>query len=501
MSIKNSRYVEIISSVSGANAVAQQQLNGRRFTTDPRVPINKIISVSNADGASDYFGSDSAEAAFARQYFSYISPAPASQADALQFAAWADVARPARLYGFRVTSTLAQFQAVTSGSLNIQIGENAYQITGVDLSTASSLSNVANLVAAAITTAAGSNTTASVEYNALSGSFNLTSSQTGPAEIVVTTSSGYDIGAMMSLQGARAISSPGSDVQSPLDAFLAAEQITDSFGSASFGAQVTLEQAVPVAEYVSSENVKYQMYWSVNSINAQDWNAAMIGTASNALILNETSGEYKEALPMAIMSATDYDRTNATINYMYRQPGVTWAADVSTDKMADYYDNLRVNYYGQTASAGQNISFFQRGYLMGGATAPLDMSVHANEQWLKAYIKAQILSLQLTVSGVPANRDGEAMVTAIVNDGVMKALNNGTILVGKTLTELQKVAITRATNDDLAWHDVQDKGYWYDCEITQATGQSGVTEYTAKYTLIYAKGDMVRKVEGSHNLI
>lgn len=500
MAIKMSRYVEIISSVSGANAVAQQQLVGRRFTSNPLVPMDKIVSVTSATGAAEYFGTDSGEYRFASQYFSYISPAPASRADALQFVAWANEPRPARLFGYRISSTLPQFQAVTSGNLNIQIGGNKYGVT-VDLSSATSLSNVANLVTSAIGSAAGSNPTATATYEPVNGAFTLTASTNEPVEIKVTQANSPDVGAMMGLEGDQAISSPGSIAQTPLQAFLAAEQISDSFGSASFADPVELDDAIAVAEYVSGENVKYQMYWSVDSTNAESWNAAMIGTASNALILNGTEGEYKEALPMAIMAATDYDRTNATINYMYRQPGTTWTADVTTDRMADYYDKLRVSYYGQTATAGQNLSFFQRGYLMGGATAPLDMSVHANEQWLKAYIKARLMSLFLTVNNIPANRDGEAMVLAIVNDGVMKAVNNGSILVGKDITELQKVAITRATNDDLAWHDIQAKGYWYNCEITQATGPSGVTEYTAKYTLIYAKGDAVRKVEGSHNLI
>lgn len=498
MSINSSRYVKIISSVSGANAVAQQKLIGRRFTTDPRVSIDQIVSVTAASGAADYFGSDSPEFAFAVQYFSYISPAPASQAPELQFAAFANEARPARLFSYKLVSKLADFQAVTSGNLNITIGEVDYEIANINLSAEASFTAIGNAIAAAIASAGGS---ATVTYNPLASSFTVESTVTGPGVVKVTPALTPDLGAMMSLQGAQAISSLGSVAQTPLEAFLAAEQITDSFGSASFGVAIDLEDAIDVAEYVSSENVKYQMYWSVNSVNAQDWNAAMVQTASNALILNLTPGEYKEALPMAVMAATDYDRTNATINYMFRQSGTTWTPDVTTDQMANYYDDLRVNYYGQTATAGQKLSFFQRGNLMGGVTAPLDMSVHANEQWLKAYLKAQFLSLLLTTNKIPANADGRATVLAILNGGIVKALENGTILIGKELTELQKVAVTQLTDDPLAWHDIENLGFWADCEIEQSVGVSGVTEYTAKYTLVYAKGDMVRKVEGSHNLI
>ncbi|VFR32562.1 FIG00949206: hypothetical protein [plant metagenome] len=502
MSIKMTRYVRIISAVIGANAVAQRQLTGRRFTTDPRVPVGQIVAVGPG-GADDYFGAASPEAAFARQYFSYVSPAPASQAPELQFAAFPNVARPGRVYGYPVTASLADFQAVSDGNLNIQVGENAYELTGVNLSAATSFTNVAQLITTAIATAAtaASGTAATVTYSALAGAFMVESADSGPGAVVITPSSGPDLGALLGILGAQAINSPGSAAMSPLEAFQAAEDITDSFGSASFGVDIALQDAIPVAEYVSGENVKYQMYWPVTSVTAQDWNAALIGTASNGLILNGTAGEHKEALPMAVMAATDYERTNATINYMFRQSGVTLTADVTSDQMADLYDGLRVNYYGQTASAGQRISFFQRGYLMGGATAPLDMSVHANEQWLKAYVTAQLMSLLLTTNKIPANNDGRGMVMAIIQGAVNKGLNNGTILVGKTLTELQKVAVGQLTNDPLAWHDVQDNGYWFDVQIVQQTGESGVTEYTANYTLAYSKGDMIRRIEGSHNLV
>jgi len=129
------------------------------------------------------------------------------------------------------------------------------------------------------------------------------------------------------------------------------------------------------------------------------------------------------------------------------------------------------------------------------------MGVHANEQDLKAYMKAQLMSLLLTTNKIPANLDGRGMVLAVVQGGVNRGLNNGTILPGKTLTELQKVAIIQGTGDPLAWHDVQTNGYWYDAEIVQQTDESGTEEYIANYTLFYAKGDSVRRIEGSHNLI
>lgn len=499
MAIPMSRYVRIISSVTGASAVGQQKLTGRRFTTDPRCPVGAIVSVSPS-GADDYFGASSDEAKFASQYFSYISPAPASQAPELQFAAWADVARPARIYGAKAEHTLAEFKAVASGKFSVTIGGADYNATAVNLSGASTFADVCTTVMSAVNGLISSGPEIVLAYDAVEDRFTLASDTNGPDALASLSAVGDDIGAMMGLQAAGAVNSPGADAQTALQAFQAAEQVTDSFGSVSFGQAVQLPDALEVANYVSAANVKYQAYWPVGAGVAATWSAAMIGTASQGLVLNGTAGEWKEALPMAVMAATDYDRTNAAINYMFRQSGVTLTADVTAEQDANTYDALRVNYYGQTATAGQNINFFQRGQLCGGATAPLDMSVHANEQWLKARLRSTLMALLLTVNRIPANLDGKAMVLAVVQGAVNQAIRNGTIIIGKSLTDLQKVAITQGSGDALAWHDVQNKGYWMSAQVTQETN-NGVTDYVVKYTLFYAKGDAVRKIEGSHNLV
>jgi hypothetical protein len=82
-----------------------------------------------------------------------------------------------------------------------------------------------------------------------------------------------------------------------------------------------------------------------------------------------------------------------------------------------------------------------------------------------------------------------------------EALYNGVIVRGKTLSVTQRIAITDLTGDDMAWATVQNDGSWSKCKIVEYTGPSGIAEYRLDYTLIYAKGDWVRKIVGSHNLI
>lgn len=502
MSISIDRYVSIVSGVIGAQAVAQRELVGLRFTTDPRVPTDAVVTVDN-DGAADYFGATAPEAVFSNQYFAYISPAPASQARSLRFAAWADVARAPRIYGADFTGTLTTLQAITTGYINLTMAGETVQVGPIDLSAAASLAAVATEIQTAIRGASVNPVwaTATVTYDAVGAKFNLVGGATGNANIsVAAATTGTDLAAAIGWLNVLTIYSPGSDAEEPVEALQRVENITDSFGSFSFfGSPLGIPQVVAVAQYNAALNVKYQFYVSATPLTASDLSAALINIQSVGVILNDTAGEYKEALPAAIMAATDYNRRNATVNYMYRQDIFT--ADVSSDQAANVYDPLRVNYYGQTASAGQRLSFFQRGYLMGNATAPLDMNVHANEQWLKAFLQARLLSLQISLGKIPANNEGRGLIFAQVLEGVDLAKFNGTISVGKTLTTAQQLAVTQLTGDPDAWRDVQTNGYWLDVAIVPETGPSGITEYTALYTLAYAKNDVVRTIRGSHNLI
>lgn len=249
-----------------------------------------------------------------------------------------------------------------------------------------------------------------------------------------------------------------------------------------------------MSSFNASFNVRYQLYFVSDK---EELSEALINTASVGIV----NSKQVLHLPMAIMAAVDYDRANATVNPMYRQAGVTITDLVKDDLEANRLDKLRINYYGQTAVYGSNISFFQRGHLCGTGNAPLDISVHANEQWLKSYITQQWFSMLLSTRGIPANKDGADIASAVIEGAATKARNNGTISIGKNLTVTQRQAITDASNDPNAYIDVQENGYWYGIQFEETQNASNATEYVLKYTLVYAKGDFVRKVEGSHNLV
>lgn len=224
---------------------------------------------------------------------------------------------------------------------------------------------------------------------------------------------------------------------------------------------------------------------------------SLSATSTNTGTYTFNTLQFPEMFPMMIEAATNYNAPNAVQNYEYQQvAGLT--PSVSTDSSANDYDALYINYYGVTQQAGQQIAFYQQGFLQGASipTNIIDMNAYVNEIWLKDAAGVALMNALLTLTQISVNLSGQSQLTSILQTVIDQALNNGTISVGKTLTTNQKQYITQATNDPLAWYQVQNSGYWVGVNI-----QLEVSIYVATYTLIYSKNDVVRKIVGTHTLI
>ena len=221
-------------------------------------------------------------------------------------------------------------------------------------------------------------------------------------------------------------------------------------------------------------------------------------TGSATELLTFTTLQFPEQFPMMIEAATNYQAQNSVQNYEFQQvAGLT--PSVTDDATANSYDAINVNYYGQTQQAGTAIAFYQQGLLQGASVSGVitDMTAYTNEIWLKDAATVVLMNLLLSVNQVPANNYGVNLILAVLQGVINQALLNGTISVGKTLTIAQQMYITSATGDSLAWHQVQNNGYWVDVVITNPS----TNVYVATYVLIYSKDDVIRKVTGTHTLI
>ena len=501
MSISFTRYVQITSGVGGGVGVRLRDLILRLFTTSTRVPAGTVIEMDTASDVGSYFGTASAEYLRAVFYFGFISKLITAPKK-ISFSRWADVAAAARIYGASKTFAVSQFTSITTGSFKLTLGAYTADITGLNFSSATTLSNIASTLQTAIRaiTAGGSDwTAASVTYNATANRFELVGGVVG-AEAVATAAaaSGVDVRTLLGWNGS-AVFSPGVAAQEPLDAFLASVQASDNFGSFAFAYPISQAQALAVAQQNDTYNVKFMYTIAIAEADAASYYGALSGLSGVATTLAPLTTEFPELLPSAILAATPYSKRNSVQNYMYQQGSLT--PSVSTDTVANTMDANRVNYYGRTQTAGQFIDFYQRGVMMGLATDPVDMNTYANEMWFKDAAGVEIMTLLLALSRVSANSTGRGQQLAVLQKTIEQATKNGTISIGKPFTTAQKLAIGQLTDDDNAWQQVARIGYWIDVLIESYVTTDGRTEWKGVYTLIYSKDDAIRKVEGSHVLI
>lgn len=502
MPIPFSRYVSITSALGAGSPSPQREFIARLFTTNINIPTKTVLEFTTADEVSNFFGSDTAESQRARSYFGFVSEV-ATRPNRISFARWANEDTPPIAIGTQTNTTLQEFQGVTSGEFILTLGGITETVTGIDLSSSTDLASVAADIQTVVRTVNLDPLFAQavVAYDASRSRFTLTGGVTGgnndiniqstSATPVLVNLLGWSIGVIFSR---------GVDEETVTEVLAESTQLTNNFGTYAFVPTLTEEQITESSTWNSGNNVLFQYHLNVFPEDAAQVSGNIINLAGTGISLNlpDLEDEYPEMLPMAAFAATDYRRRASVRSFMYLQGDLT--PTVTTKADADFFDALRVNYYGLTQNGGERLAFYQRGFLTGSGTDPINMNVFANEQWLKDFIGSQLISLLLTLPRVPANAGGRGQVLAVIRDAVEVALLNGTISVGRTLTIQERVFVTELSGSETAFQQVENTGFWLDATI-ESRIDDGVIEFFVAYTLIYTKDNVIRRVEGSHILI
>lgn len=501
MAISLTRYINITSGVGAGTVVPNRELILRIFDTNPLVPPNTEVeyTVDELNTIGQVYGTMSEEYLRAVFYFGWTSK-NLTRAQKISYARYVDVDSAPYIFGHIQTQALATYTAITDGSFGLTIGADVNVFTGLDFSAATSLADVATIIQAAINAETGIMwTAATVTFNATRGSFDFEGGDAVNA--VISVQQGVTGTPIASLIGwlTGAIVGNGSLAQSITTTLNNSYNQSNNFGSFLFMQSLTLDQIVEAAVWTNGLNIRVMYMVPVTLANAANYFAALQNYGGVGVTISETAGEYPEQVPAMILAATDYTGTDSVQNYEFQQFDLT--PSVSDDTTAEVLEAQRINYYGVTQQAGKSIAFYQQGVLMGQTTSPADMNVFANEIWLKDAADATLLNLLLALPKVSANLQGKSQITSTLQSVISSAINNGTISVGKTLTDDQKLFITEETQDPNAWYQVQNLGYWLNVSIVPFVAQNNATQYKAVYTLIYSKNDDIRKVDGTHVLI
>lgn len=500
MAISQSQYVDITSGQGGQAVAAYKEMAGRFLSNSPKLAAKTVKEFTSAANVGLFFGYQSEEYYTAATYFNYTNPYM-SKPSKISFYRVSVNGLAAFIYGTQAPATVAQFQAVTDGSFNLSLGGVSADITGLNFTASNDYATIAQTIQTAIRAAqsVASWQNATVEYSPLDTAFVIKSGDIVGGEVIMALAaaeSGTDISAMLGLNASQMpIISYGVAAQSGAQMLNEMANISNNF--ATFADLTGTVAKADMAEFASLSNISFMASIPVTAENAAEVQGETSAYSGTALVLNKFVNERPEIIPMAIAASTDYDRLNGVVSFDFKQfAGIT--PSVTNDADYTLYNGLKINFYGATQQAGQPVAFFQHGYLQG---SPADMGVYVNEIWLKDHISTDFINYMVSVPAWSASNKGKAAGDAIVLQNVELAKRNGTILQGKPLTNNQKAYILTLTDDSEAWRKVQEEGYYFASEIVNNTADNGTEEFVYKYTLIYSKGDIIRKVEGTHILI
>ena len=349
MAIPASQIVKInprVVQASGTDLV----LNGMFLTTNSLIPAGGVMGFSTADDVAEFFGSASEEYRVASVYFAGYKNSFKKPRQVF-FGSRVNVAAAAWLRGSKYTGTLAQLQAVTSGTLNLSINGTSITLTSLDFSSATSLSGCATVLQTALAAKVSSTT---CSYSSQTGAFQITSPTTGEASTITYAEEGTLATLLGLTQAKGATLSQGSDALDVADNMRSIRAVTENWATFTYLYSATDQEILDLSAWASSQGVEYLLVaWSTDSNLKNQVDTTSIAyqlKANNAGATTLIFGDAPyAAFIMGEAASIDWDRTQGAINFAFKaQDGLVPTIDNATE--ATTLLGKKCNLYGTYAT-------------------------------------------------------------------------------------------------------------------------------------------------------
>lgn len=478
-SIPASEIVTVLPSVLGAGGTAMA-LNAVIISDDVKFVAKEY---SNADAVGNDYGTTSEKYKFAQIYFNGFTGSTVKPS-ALFISKYSAVDSAAKLTGASLRSmSLDQLKAVT-GAISVTI--DGVLATGtVDLSTATSFSNAATLIATALT--------AAVTFDTQLQSFVIASGTTGAtSSISFATGAAAEALALTELTGAQLDNVTTVDTATTAMKRLTNYTLNLSTIVAETSTALTDDVQKEIATWVSLQNHRY---WLVkygeeptalianNTTNFAGWIAE-----NNVADVTCVYGTFEHAALCAGYAASlNFSELNGRTTMDFRSTS-TLAPSVTDVDDANALESNGYAYYGAFATANDRFIFLRNSIVSG------------EFKWVDAYLNQIYFNSQLQLAqitglvankSIPYNEVGKSKVRASAQDPINEMLNFGGIQTGVILSEQQKSIINNEAGVDAATI-IFNQGYYL--MIRDATAQVRAVRGSFPIKLWYTDGGSVHSI-------
>ena len=475
----------------GANDL---ETNGLLLTKSAILPADQpAVAFSSASAVSALFGPEADETLFAQQYFTGVTNQQTAPRSLVIGRRISDAA-PAWIRGAELTATLETLKAVSDGSLTITVDSSVQNVSSIDLSGATSLSDVAQKVAAAITGVSGS-------YDSNLNAFTFTSETTGAESTISYASAGSegtDLSAMLGLtQAAGAVISQGSAAMTEAQNLDAICAVTQNWVGFTTIWEAELEEIQAYAAWADTYDDYVYFPWSSdsnleNALTASSSPLAQITDKYDVVAPIYFEDWHLSAMAMACGASIAWTRTQGMKTW-FAKTASGIAPNITDEAAADALEANRINFFGQYATRNSQFQFFNRGTLSSSTYGFVD--VLYGSIYLRSAIQTSCMNGFKNLNRVPYNSRGEALIRAWCQDPINRCLDNGVIDAGLSLNESQKSQIMQETGEygEDAVKAITSKGYWLG--VTMPDAATRADRGAPQVTVIYAYAGSVQRLD------
>ncbi|HEG5317645.1 TPA: DUF3383 family protein [Campylobacter jejuni] len=444
---------------------------------DGSLPQNKFTQTYDLSTTQAIFGSQSNVSKFASKYFGFISK-NATKADLLNIYTWNSEDTSPVIKG-GVAKSLSELKTL-NGKFKITIGGASADIS-VDLTGATSYTDVATKLQTAITSADGQDsnlafTGAKVNYSTVTNGFIVKGGQAGQGETIgylQAPSDGTDIHNKLGLtlnegasliNGEKAIANL-SDALNEIDLYNGNFYlITLNFEFDTGDVEKNLKE---LGEFLKNSNDRYAgLYsWSNKQLLTVNSGAVEPYEAYDGLIIDYKVGDFQNGLVSALISAMDLSKANGNYNIAFND-ATEFQLNALTDK-AEYkaLQSNKANAPCKFGILGQDDTIYMDGTILGTKTDSIN--VYICNSFLKFNLQISLYNMfkSQPIIGL-RDKNSQAIVTSYVDSVFQSAVNANIIATGATLTTTEKQTIitqfSKLTDDiDGVIRQIESSGYFY----------------------------------------
>jgi hypothetical protein len=484
MSIGIDSIIQINPRVIGTGGTALA-LNGAFLSKSALIPTIGVKTFTTKDAVGAFFGTSSAEYGVAGNYFlgydnSTIKPAK------IIFAPYADAARAAWLQGGSLAGmTLAELQALGSGTLIITVDGVVKTSGTIALGSAISFTNAATLIAAAF-----SGAPVTVVWNATLSVFIVTIVTTG-ASSTIGFAAGTLAAGLKLTSATGATLSQGVVVDTPTTAMDNLKNNIKSWALFTTMWEPDTANKTLFAVWINSQNQRYgYVAWDTDAQAIVQGSTTSFGYLAKAAGYNTVFPAYNTlefaTFILGTCASIDWSRLNGRITFAFKSLSGLTPTVTNTQTAANLEEN-GYSYYGDFAS-NENEFKFTYNSQVSGSWKFLDSYV--NQVYLNSQFELSLATLLTSIPSIPYNNDGYTLVRNALQDPIVEAINFGSIRTGVSLSSAQKSQVSNEAGRDISSELFSD-GYYL--QILDPTTQVRGNRGTPVINFWYMDGGSIQK--------